>query len=250
MTDMSSRRPTSYPQSQARRREPKTVPSMATPRRPQPPKKSRFLATIFVLAIMGGLLWLIMMVFGLGPYNIDDEILSLNPTSNFRLLPLEGITSVPTITPTSAATGTFAPTQTSTLTPTNTPEVFPFILIGEPELMSSDLLRPSLGCDWLVIAGQVWDLQDRAVKGLTLHLFGELQGYQIDQSAVTGSAPIYGDSGYEFLLENLVVNSKNAVFIQLVDADNAPYSLAYPLQTFQDCQKNLVLVNFKQVRAE
>ena len=245
---MSSRSPTQYPRSQARRREPKPVPSMATPRRPQPPKKLGFLGSLFLLALLGGMIWLFMLILGLGPYTDNETKPTLIPTSLAILPAKQEITVVPTITQTSAATGTFAPSHTPTATPSPTLETFPFILIGEPEAISSDLLRPSLGCDYLVIAGQVWDLQDRAVKGLRLHLSGELTGYLIEQVAVTGAASVYGESGYEFLLENLVVNSRGALLIQLVDDDDVPYSLAYPLQTFQDCQKNLILVNFKQVR--
>jgi len=250
---MSSRQPPHYPQSQAKRREPKTVPSMATPRGAYPPKKPGFLAWLFVIAILGGLIWLFMLIFALGPY-ADEKPPTPHPTSIAILPPSSMMTQVPTITATGAAPAALTPTHTlaytPTISPSPTPELFPFILIGEPEMMSSDLLRPSLGCDWLVVAGQVWDLKDRAVKGLELNLTGELKGYWIDEYSVTGSAPVYGVSGYEFLLENFVVNSQDALFIQLVDADGAPYSLAYPLQTFQDCQKNLILVNFKQVRSE
>lgn len=221
---------------------------MATPRRPQPPQKSGFLASVFVIAIMGGLIWLVMLIFGIGPYASDEAKPTADPTSIAILPPNTEITLVPTITQTFAATATFIPTHTPTFTASPTPELFPFILIGEPETMSSDLLRPSLGCGWLVIAGQVWDLQDAAVKGFALHLFGELEGFLIDQFSVTGSAPVYGESGYEFLLQNLVVNSQNSLFIQLVDENGVPYSLPYALETFNDCQKNLILVNFKQVR--
>jgi hypothetical protein len=221
---------------------------MATPRGPQPPQKSGFLAMVFVIAIMGGLVWLVMLIFGIGPYAANEVKPTADPTSIAILPPNSEITLVPTITQTVAVTSTLMPTRTPTLTPSSTPELFPFILIGEPETMSSDLLRPSLGCDWLVIAGQVWDLQDAAVKGLKVRLFGELGGFQIDQISVTGTESVYGESGYEFLLQNLVVNSQNALFIQLMDEDGVLYSYPYALETFNDCQKNLILVNFKQVR--
>lgn len=221
---------------------------MATPRRPQQPKKSGFLATVFVVGILGGLVWLVMLIFGIGPYAVDE----VKPTADATLIailpPNTEITLVPTITQTLAATDTLVPVLTPTVTASATPEAYPFILIGEPESMSSDLLRPSLGCGWLVIAGQVWDLQDAAVKGFSVQLFGELEGFLIDQFSVTGSAPVYGESGYEFLLQNLVVNSQNSLFIQLEDENGVPYSLPYALETFNDCQKNLILVNFKQVR--
>ena len=53
-----------------------------------------------------------------------------------------------------------------------------------------------------------------------------------------------------FTLEDLVVTSTDGLQIQLVDTNGLPLSLAYKLQTYEDCQRNLILVNFKQVRAE
>lgn len=221
---------------------------MATPRSPQTPQKSGFLASVFVIAIMGGLVWLIMLVFGLGPYAVESGHSTPIPTSIAILPPENDITLIPTITQTVTITPTSEATLTPTFTRSPTPELFPFILIGEPETMSSDLLRPSLGCGWLIIGGQVWDLQDTPVKGMKLHLFGELAGFTIDQFSQTGSEPVYGQSGYEFLLENLVVESQDSLFIQLVDDDGVPFSYPYALETFNNCQKNLILVNFKQVR--
>jgi hypothetical protein len=158
------------------------------------------------------------------------------------------MTPSPTVTQTTEFTVTVAPTISPTLTPSPTVELLPFILIGEPESMSSALIRPELGCEWLIIAGQVWDLQDAPVLGLTLHLYGELDGYTIDQFSLTGSATDYGESGYEFTLENLVVDSEGTLFIQLVDTNGIPFSHPYAIRTFNDCQQNLILVNFKQVR--
>lgn len=221
---------------------------MATPRRPQEPRKSNTLAVIFAIGILGGAIWLIMLIFGLGPYAIEPvrTTRTLTPTdiliSGVTQAPAGLITSTPTLTP------TFAPEITPTATPSPTLALLPYILIGEPEYMSSALIRPSLGCDWLVIAGQVWNLQDAPVKGLSLHLFGELDGYAIDRLSLTGSAPDYGQSGYEFQLENLTVDSQDTLFIQLFDANGNAISHPYGLETFNDCQKNLILVNFKQVR--
>ncbi|MFU8826763.1 MAG: hypothetical protein ACNA70_04645 [Brevefilum sp.] len=222
---------------------------MATPRRPQDPQKPNSLAILFAIGILGGAIWLIMLIFGLGPYAIEPikATRTLTPTdiliSGVTQAPPELITSTPTLTP------TFAPEiLPPTITPSPTRALLPYILIGEPEYMSSALIRPSLGCDWLIIAGQVWNLQDAPVRGLSLHLFGALDGYTIDRFSLTGSAPDYGQSGYEFQLENLSVDSQDTLFIQLFDADGNALSNPYGLETFNDCQKNLILVNFKQVR--
>ena len=201
-----------------------------------------------MIGIMGGVVWLTMLIFGWGPYT--SEIIDPTPSLTAISIFTSGSTVTPsqTITQTTAVTQTPTPTFTPTVTPSPTLELMPFILIGEPEFLSSALIRPSLGCEWLIIAGQVWDLQDAPVRGLTLHLFGELDGYEIDRFALTGSATNYGESGYEFTLENMLVDSQETLFIQLVDANGIPFSQPYELETFKDCQKNLILVNFKQVR--
>lgn len=228
---------------------------MATPRRGESPKKSGCLAFMFTIAILGGLGWLLMLILGWGPYESGE--ITINPTqTSMAIISIGDITSIPfsrdtpTNTPTQSPTltQTIAPTLTPTVTPSPTLGLMPFILIGEQETLSSALIRPGLGCDWLIIAGQVWDLQDAPVKGLQLHLSGEMDGYVIDSFALSGSAPNYGESGYEFTLENLQVASEESLFIQLVDADGVPFSHPYPIETFEDCQKNLILINFKQVR--
>ena len=200
---------------------------------------------MFVVGFLGGIAWLVMFIFGLGPYGVPPQP-TTSPTVTSTLAPSPTASVTQTLTPIPTSTATQTQTPTITLTPTL--ELRPFILMGEPETMSSALIRPQLGCEWLVIAGQVWDLQDAPVTGLTLHLFGELDGYTIDRFVLTGSAAAYGESGYEFALENLLVDSEDSLFIQLVDTNGLPLSHPYAIQTFNDCQRNLILVNFKQVR--
>lgn len=222
------------------------IPSMATPRRPEPPKKMGCLGFIFIIAIIGGVIWFGMLIFELGPYEpAISAVVSATPSETLAV----------SLTPSQAITETFVPTYTltQTLTPTitltPTQEVLPFILFGEPETMSSALIRQQLDCDWLVIGGQVWDLQGEPVtNSVSVHLFGELNGYEIDQYRLPGTETVYGESGYEFALEGFVVDSEETLFIQLVDSNNLPLSHPYLVQTFEDCQKNLILVNFKQVR--
>ena len=119
---------------------------------------------------------------------------------------------------------------------------------GEQEAMNIQLIRPQLDCSWQVIAGQVWDLQGDPIPGLTLHLFGEIDGTHIDQVRVSGTAPAYGDSGFEFALEGLVADSQGSLSIQLEDTNGLPLSHPYTIETYNDCQRNLILVNFKKVR--
>ena len=192
-----------------------------------------------------------MLIFGWGPYAADDPsetaIAAVTDDPAFPAPPSATLTRTGTLEPTATLTLTSTPTPTVTTTPT--PEVYPFVLIGEAEMMNYALIRPGLSCDYLIIAGQVWDLQDVPVTdSATVHLFGTLGGFTIDRFALPGSAQVYGESGYEFVLEGLVVDSVDSLEIRLEDTNGLPLSAAYAIQTYQDCQKNLILVNFKQVR--
>ncbi len=245
---MHRKQPINDPRSPQGTRGKRQLPPMATPRGPQPPKKPSCLAVIFVFGIVGGLVWLMMLLMGWGPYAVGED----QTTPTITLIPIIVLRGTPTITPTSASTAITTPiisaTQTTTPTPSSTPELMPFIMIGEQENLSSALLRPGLGCEVLIIAGQVWDLQDASLKGLQLQLSGTLGGFTIDSVALSGSAPNYGESGYEFTLDNLRIPSEETLFIQLLDANGNPLSARYGIETFNDCQKNLILINFKQVR--
>ena len=220
---------------------------MATPRRPATPKKGGVLGFIFVLGILGGGVWLLMVIFGWGPYQSDPFSTTVVTTET----PFEFVLSTSTSTGSPIVIVTDLPTQELNFTPTATsaPELFPFILDGQPEAITSDLIRPQLGCDYLVIAGQVWDLQGDPILGLArVHLFGSLGGFEIDEISDPGSAAVYGESGYEFILKGLVLDSETSLKIQLEDNNGGQLSSAYFVQTYQNCQQNLILVNFKKVR--
>ncbi len=227
---------------------------MATPRRPEPPQRMGFFGLVFILLVLGGVIWLAMLIFGWGPYQTESPpetpMAAVTTESPLLLIsPSSTITPSASPGPTQTATQTATHTLTPTLTLTPTPEVYPFVLIGEPEMMSNALIRPGLSCEYLIIAGQVWDLQDVPVTdSATIHLYGSLGGFTIDRYALPGAALVYGESGYEFVLEGLVVDSVESLTIRLEDTNGLPLSAEYPIQTFEDCQKNLILVNFKQVR--
>lgn len=215
---------------------------MATPRRPQEPQKMGFGGLFFILLILGGATWLMMLVFGWGPYHVDTTA-TPSPTATLA-------STAPVLDPTGTLqpADTATPTTAPTLTQTPTELQMPFIPFGDPDTIDSTIFYPNSECESLFIAGQVWDLAGEPVVGLTLHLFGELGGVEIDQQVVSGSATIYGESGYEFRLEGLVVNSSDRLFLQLVDTNGLPLSNPFGLRTYEDCQKNMILVNLKQVR--
>jgi hypothetical protein len=225
------------------------LPNMATPRRPEPPKSPGWLGIVLLVGIAAALVWGVMVIFKIGPYRLaptPTPTVSPTPSITYTFSPSSTWTS--TVTATDLPTATLTITPSATITATATLAPLPFIVRGEPEYVSNELVRPALDCTWLIIAGQVWDLQDTPITGLTLHLYGDLGETPIDRTFLTGQAPGYGESGYEFTLEGLLMDSEDTLWIQLVDTNGLAFSHPYPLETFDDCQKNLILVNFKQVR--
>ncbi|HSV86480.1 MAG TPA: hypothetical protein VLH85_07885, partial [Levilinea sp.] len=66
---------------------------------------------------------------------------------------------------------------------------------------------------------------------------------------LTGTALKYGEAGYEFTIsdENIFA-SKGDFWIQLIDQQRNPLSARVVFDTFDDCARNLIIINFTQVR--
>lgn len=178
-------------------------------------------------------------------------------------LPTATETSIPTATvrgpkPTRTLTPTVTPTATATLTPTitNTPQpsatptidsVYPFILRGDPAYISSATFPEHESCK-LWVAGQTTDLQGAPMVGVTVMLGGYLDGRQVSQISLTGTALQFGQAGYEFTLADQPVKSRGSLWVQLFDQAMIPLSGRITFDTVADCGQNMVLINFKQVR--
>jgi hypothetical protein len=66
--------------------------------------------------------------------------------------------------------------------------------------------------------------------------------------SLTGVALNYGPSGFEFQLAGKPVASKKTLWTQLLDQEGLPVSDRVFFDTYADCNRNLILINFKQVR--
>jgi len=88
------------------------------------------------------------------------------------------------------------------------------------------------------------------VTGLIIRLGGALTGLQLTPPllSLTGVAPNYGQSGYEFTLADRPVASSSSLWLQLLDQAGIALSKQFTFDTFDVCEKNLIIINFKQVR--
>ncbi len=196
-------------------------------------------------------------------------VLPTNPPPTHTVIPLTrtpvriaSVTRTPTLTKTVTITFTptdtpVTPTLTPTITETFTPEVsntirpysaFPFMLQGSPASMSASVFPTNHTCSWMGVAGHVVDMQDRPATGITVQLVGSLNKRYVEQTSLTGTALAYGPSGYEFTLTDVPVSSIRSLSVYLLDQAGLPLSEKVTFDTFDDCAKNLILINFKQAR--
>jgi len=181
------------------------------------------------------------------------------PTATSTRTSLPTKTRLPTITPTpgppTATETPIPPTPTATVTdtpePTLTPKPYypyPFMLQSNPASMEASAFNPNHDCDWMGVAGRVVDLKNSPATGIPVHLVGSLDGKYVDLTSITGTAKSYGESGYEFTLTNYPIASKGSLWLRLEDQAGLQLSEKVVFDTYTDCQNNLVVINFRQVR--
>lgn len=167
--------------------------------------------------------------------------------------PEPSATVAATSTPQSTKAVSVSPANTSGPPPTQTvvPAVTPAAVavpdyslqVGSPAWLPS-FARADLGCDFLGVAGQVFDKNQVPVKMLVVEVGGSLGGNEILGLSLTGNAPVYGPGGYEIQVAGQPVESGGSIWIQVFDLGGNPLSNKISFDTFADCDKNLILINF------
>jgi hypothetical protein len=183
--------------------------------------------------------------------------LTLPPSQTPINIPTQ--TSTATITPTIHPTITSSPTHTAvitqlptttevvitTLTPTVTPEgSMHFVAqIGTPVYSA----HPN-GCDGIYLVGNVIDINSSPLVHITVDAGGSLGGNTIDpEPSDSGSHPEFSASGWQIKISDTLIDSTNSVYVALytVVSDDPVSDLVF-VDTFNDCEKNMIMVNFTQ----
>ena len=197
---------------------------------------------------------------GLNPFPPPTEIVippTLTPTHTPRVVFQPSWTptlaaDVPTKTPrpTNTPFMTETPFGMPSLTPTRTftPAPYNFAIQQGSPVAIPNVFYPDLGCSWLGVGGQVLDMSGGAVVGLTVRLYGSLNGQSLELVTLTGVNQAYGDGGFEFKLADAPVDSVRSLYIQLFDQADLPMSDKIYFDTFNDCQRNLIVINIVQVK--
>lgn len=221
------------------------------------------LSTAVLVLIIGMLLWFTWIFF--------DPATPLNPLP-LPTLPqaavLPSATPFPSLLP--SLTPTTAPSPTATITPTPTPlptiiaatpvtslpsatptepnDYYPFVVQGEIEAIDSSLVHPAEGCSWQGLAGQVFNMRGAPVLYVGVQIGGRFNGRDINEYILTGYGPDYVEYGFEYKLGEQPLASDGTLWVRLVDQQFLPLSHKVYLTTTTDCTRNLILVNFKQIK--
>lgn len=220
---------------------------------------------------------------GLSDLPIEDILPTDSPTegvegtSTFTLVPTEEIateSSTPTeVPPTDEPTGTVPPTApTNTDTPTDTPNPYPPPPTDDEDVKPSQTptttatseqseqypyevqqgspvampywVDPNVGCNWVGVAGQLFDNNGEPVTGLIVEAGGTLYGQPVIGLSLAGLNDVYGPGGYEIKLGEQTVASQGQVWVQLKNDAADELSPKVFIDTFDDCDRNLTLLNF------
>jgi heme/copper-type cytochrome/quinol oxidase subunit 2 len=240
----------------------------------EPPRKKRAsgiiwnILTILVLVVMFCFAFVFLIIY----FNPNSNLNPFPPPTNDpALAPATATivprnTLVPSWTPTQEtilATNTPGPTHTPLFTSsviegpvevetteTPNPDGYAFVVQeGSPSAIAGSQFHPDTGCQWLGVGGQATSLNGESVRGLFVVVGGSLPGVGlVDNITMTGLAPQYGSGGFEITLSNELVASENSLWVQLLDAQNLPLSPRIYFSTYADCDKNLIIIYFDQVR--
>jgi len=169
---------------------------------------------------------------------------------------IDPATETPTGTP--VLTATPQPTHTMVL-PTAPPE---YTLTEEPTIEPSsqpdksftihkdgpfympNFAQPSAGCQWMGVAGQVFDEQNHEIQGLVIVIGNTQAEDNKEWIANTGTALAYGPGGFEIQLTDEPIETSQKYWIEVRSQDGTALSERFFFNTYDDCDRNLVLINF------
>ena len=234
---------------------------------PSPINRGELTWNILTLAVLGltGIIGLVFLVIfinpsaGINPFPPPTAVPTIvlptiTPTPRYTLPATwtPAPTEIPTATPTRRPSMTPVPTNTPFGQAQDTPEVTPVFSFamqqGSPQAIPN-IIRTDAGCNWLGVAGQAISLNGAPVVGLFIQLGGAFDGQPLEtRLSMTGTAPEYGRGGFEFVLSDKPAASANTLWVQLLDQSNLPLSEKIFFSTFAECEKNLILINFNQVK--
>ena len=139
---------------------------------------------------------------------------------------------------------TIAPTPTFTPEPTPVPYT---LQTGVPAYLPN-FGYPDAGCNWMGVAGQVFASDGTPLANQVILVRGEIDGVPIEVVSLTGTSEgdKYGTAGFEAVLADNPRTTTDVFTIQVFDLDGNILSDRYYFDTFYDCERNLIIINFSE----
>jgi hypothetical protein len=190
---------------------------------------NRLLRSLLVLSLF-------MLAGCASPSNVDLKSLLQTPAAA-----LDNDTPVPIIP-------THTPTASLNLPTPVQLEVESFRIKGEPEY-TANTAHPDNGCFWVGVTGQVFDVRGSPLKNYVLVVEGQLKDKSIAAIGLTGTTDDYGKDSYEILLGYMPVNTFQSLHITLYDLQGNQMANSHRFNTYADCTRNRLDIDFQQLSA-
>jgi hypothetical protein len=175
------------------------------------------------------------------PFQVDESNSPSKVTDApvFTETPYSGM-NIPDVTPTISPLSKIVDEQNTTSNNFGE-EIYSFnIQPGTPTKIASWLY----GCEWLGVAGQVFDMDGHPMEFLIVEAGGMLAGQPVLGLSLAGTIFEYGPGGYEITLSDHPIESNETIWIQLKDLDGFSLSPKIYLNSTSDCSQNLIIINF------
>ncbi|MEQ8675138.1 MAG: hypothetical protein RLP44_20540 [Aggregatilineales bacterium] len=188
------------------------------------------------------------------------SILWSNPQSSLNFFPPATPFIEVSVTPNPTQAAAFFATQTEAVRPTSTPSSTPTANIptatASPEnaalpfaVVGDVLYTPNTNdqaCNWSSIAGTVTDTGGRALNNFGIQIVDVADPQALNERVFSGSALTFGDGGFEL---NLGTAPREAQYsVQLFSPAGVPVSDVFFVITSEDCEQNVAIISFVQVR--
>lgn len=125
-------------------------------------------------------------------------------------------------------------------------------LKSKPAAIQASILKPELAnaggeCSWMGVAGQVMDVQGSPETGVQVQLGNQVNGQTTSVTTLSGTATQYGPAGYEFTISDIPYGSVQNFYVRLLDQQGLALSERIYFDTYEDCDRNLIIITFQEL---
>lgn len=116
---------------------------------------------------------------------------------------------------------------------------------GSPAYITN-FSHPERACGYMGVGGQIFDSDGSPISQLAVMIKGTLNGIPITRFGVTGESTAFGPGGYEIILSRRPIASSQTLTVSVIGPTGAIASSPITITTYQDCTKNLLIINYKK----